>query len=1024
MVLLTAVSMAQSGTEWQDPRVNQINRLPMHTSYFAYAVGEQCKESSENYLSINGWWQFNWVENAESRPTDFYSKSFDDKSWDRIQVPGLWEMNGYGDPIYVNIGYAWRNQFDYKSTWVKDTPMTVPTKGNHVGTYRREIVIPEGWSGKQIVAHFGSASSNIYLWINGRFVGYSEDSKLEAEFDITKFVTKGKNLIAFQIFRWCDGTYLEDQDLFRLSGVGRDCYLYARNAKQRVQDIRVTPDLDDSYNNGWINVDLDVVGKGAVELELRDAKGEMIAQKSVAGGAKRSVRIDVESPAKWSAEQPNLYTLTATTGGETIPVKVGFRKIEIKRDQAQIWVNGKAVLFKGVNRHEINPDKGFYLSREDMIRDIKVIKELNFNAVRTCHYPDINEWYDLCDEYGLYVVAEANLESHGMGYGKETPAQNIAYATAHMERNMRNVQRGFNHPSITFWSMGNEAGFGENFKSVYNWIKSEDPSRPVQYEQAKREPFTDVFCPMYYDYANSEKYLKSGDQRPLIQCEYAHAMGNSMGGFKDYWDLTRKYPNYQGGFIWDFADQSLRAEGIGGVEIYAYGGDFNNYDATDNNFCNNGVVSPDRVPNPHATEVKYVQQSIWATPLDLKKGEISIFNENFFIDLSNYDMEWSILADGEMIERGVISTLNVAPQSSATIKLDYSMDALKANEVVLNLEFKTKRREGLVDAGFVVAYEQLEIQPYTFAAIDLSKIKGTTPMVDDNDVKYLRVEGDLFTVDINRKDGFISRYRVDGEDLIEHGGALRPNFWRAPTDNDLGDNEDKGIKATKSYLIWKEPTIELRSLTHSQKGGAVEVVAEYNMPEVKSTLSLTYLIAADGSIGVSQALSVDKGAKISEMFRFGMQVALVGELSNINYYGRGPEENYFDRKESTKLGLYTQKVADQYYPYIRPQESGAKSDVRWWQLLKNSGDGVEIYSDAPFIATARDYSQESLDDGIFKGQRHSPEIERCGYTELSIDNEQMGLGCLNSWGKKPQAKYWVRYNDKQFNFVIRPVLNR
>ena len=538
---LTTAIQAQNFNEWKDPEVNSVNRSAMHTNYFAYASADEAKagskEDSQNFMTLNGLWKFNWVRNADARPTNFYQTSFNDKGWDNIKVPAVWELNGYGDPIYVNVGYAWRNQF-------QNNPPLVPTENNHVGSYRKEIVLPADWKGKDIFAHFGSVTSNMYLWVNGRYVGYSEDSKLEAEFDLTNYLKPGKNLIAFQVFRWCDGSYLEDQDFFRYSGVGRDCYLYARD-KKRIQDIRVTPDLDSQYKDGTLNIAIDMKGSGTVALDLTDAQGKSVATADLKGSGKLNTTINVANPAKWTAETPNLYTLTATlkngsTVTEVIPVKVGFRKIELTG--GQILVNGQPVLFKGADRHEMDPDGGYVVSLERMIQDIKVMKQLNINAVRTCHYPDDNRWYDLCDQYGLYVVAEANVESHGMGYGDKSLAKNPIYAKAHMERNQRNVQRGYNHPSIIFWSLGNEAGMGPNFEHCYTWIKNEDKTRAVQYEQAGTSEFTDIFCPMYYDYNNCIKYCEGNIDKPLIQCEYAHAMGNSQGGFKEYWDITPNYP--------------------------------------------------------------------------------------------------------------------------------------------------------------------------------------------------------------------------------------------------------------------------------------------------------------------------------------------------------------------------------------------------------------------------------------------------------------------------------------------------
>ena len=942
--LLGTAAFAQKN-EWRDPNVNEINRAPMHTNYFAYedenSALKGCKESSGNFMTLNGNWKFFWVKNADMRPTDFYQVNFNDKGWDNLKVPGLWELNGYGDPIYVNVGYPWRSQF-------KNNPPEVPTENNHVGSYRKEIMVPADWKGKEIFAHFGSVTSNMYLWVNGQFVGYSEDSKLEAEFNLTKYLKPGKNLIAFQVFRWCDGTYLEDQDFLRLSGVGRDCYLYARTPKY-IQDIRVTPDLDAQYKDGTLNVSLNLKGSGTVDLKLLDKAGKEVATSSVKGSGKVSTDMAISNPEKWTAETPVLYTLIATLKNgsnttEVIPVKVGFRKIELKN--AQILVNGQPVLFKGADRHEMDPDGGYVVSPERMIQDIKVMKEYNINAVRTCHYPDNNLWYDLCDKYGIYVVAEANVESHGMGYGDKTLAKNPLFAKAHMERNQRNVQRGYNHPSIIFWSLGNEAGMGPNFEACYTWIKNEDKSRAVQYEQARTSEFTDIYCPMYRDYKGSEEYCKGDIDKPLIQCEYAHAMGNSQGGFKEYWDLIRKYPKYQGGFIWDFVDQSLRWKTKDGVPFYAYGGDWNKYDASDNNFMDNGLISPDRKPNPHMHEVGHIYQSIWVTPSDLANGVVNVYNENFFRNLDGYYAEWELLANGEVVQTGMVKDLEVAPQQTKSIKLNYSTEGIcKCKELLLNVAFKLKKAETLLPAGYTVAKNQLTIRPYNAPKLDLQNvhqvnIETVIPTIKDNDINYLIVEGENFRMDFDA---------------------------------------------------------------------------------VKAKLYLTYTINNEGAVKVTQKMVADKSAEVSDMFRFGMQMQMPKCLDQINYYGRGPIENYSDRNNVTDLGNYRQTVDEQFYSYIRPQETGTKTDIRWWKQTNKGGNGLMFISEAPFSASALNYSIESLDDGVQKDQRHSELVPQANYTNMCIDKVQMGLGCVNSWGALPLEQYRIHYGDYEFSFIMKPI---
>ena len=1014
----TLSASAQSFKEWQDPEVNAVNRLPMHADFFAYestdAAAKAVKEQSANFMSLNGTWKFFWVKNADARPTDFWQNGFNDKGWDNLQVPAVWELNGYGDPIYVNVGYAWRNQF-------KNNPPHVPTENNHVGSYRREIMVPADWKGKDIVAHFGAVSSNMYLWVNGKFVGYSEDSKLEAEFDLTPYLKPGqKNLIAFQVFRWCDGTYLEDQDFFRYSGVQRDCYLYARN-RTRVEDIRVTPDLDGQYKNGTLDISLQLKGGNQVKLELLDAAGKEVASTEVKGSGKVAAKMAVENPHKWTAETPYLYTLRATSAsGEVIPVKVGFRKIELKN--AQILVNGQPVLFKGADRHEMDPDGGSHVSRARMVEDIQLMKKLNINAVRTCHYPDDNFWYDLCDKYGIYVVAEANVESHGMGYGDRTLAKNPAYKKAHLERNERNVQRNFNHPGIIFWSLGNEVGYGPNFEAAYDWIKAEDPSRAVQYEQAGQNGKTDIFCPMYYPYDACIKYSEDNSkQKPLIQCEYAHAMGNSEGGFKEYWDIIRKYPKYQGGFIWDFVDQSIRWTDKEGREIYAYGGDFNRFDASDNNFCDNGLISPDRNFNPHAYEVQYCYQDIWTTLADPAGGEISVKNEYFFRDLSAYYLEWEVLAAGKVVRTGRVENLNVAPQQTAKLKLDIGKTC-KCKEWLLNVKYILKDRDGLLPAGYVVAKDQFVLNPYKAPAMELKSVAATNqevvvPAVNDDNYNCLTITGDNFNIQFNKQTGYMDHYTVRGVEMINEGGALTPNFWRAPTDNDFG----AGLQ--NRYAVWRNPVIKLLSFKNSTADGLVTVDAEYEIKAVSGKLYLTYVINNKGAVKVTQKLVADKSAKVPDMFRFGMQLVMPKKFENISFYGRGPIENYSDRNHATQLGIYNQSVTDQFYSYIRPQETGNKTDIRWWKQLTESGNGLKVVADAPFSASALHYTIASLDGGSAKEQRHSPQVEPADLTNLLIDKKQMGLGCVNSWGALPLEQYRLPYGDYEFTFILTPVFH-
>ena len=1006
---------AQTFTEWQNPEINEINRAPMRSASFAWCADETPggvaqRKDSRNYLSIDGLWKFNWVNDASARPVEFWKKDFDDKGWGSMPVPGIWELNGYGDPQYVNNGYAWRN-------FHESVPPVVPTENNHVGSYRRFFTVPADWKGKDIFIHFGSVTSNIYLWVNGRFAGYSEDSKLAAEFDITRFITPGKeNLIAFQVFRWCDGSYLEDQDFFRLSGVARDSYMYARSPR-RIADIRVRPDLVNGYRDGKLDVDLTLKGSGKVNLQLLDADGKEVATAESTKSGR--ITIDIENPKKWSAEAPYLYRLLARmeSTDEIVPVNVGFRKIELVA--GQVLVNGKPVLFKGANRHELDPDGGYVVSPERMLQDVALMKRLNINAVRTCHYPDDELWYEFCDRHGLYMVAEANIESHGMGYGEKTLGDKPAYAKAHLERNQRNVQSNFNHPSVIFWSLGNEAGDGENFAAAYRWIKTQDSDRPVQYERAGLNDHTDIFCPMYYGYEGCRKYGETPkSDKPLIQCEYAHAMGNSLGGFKEYWDLFRKYPNLQGGFIWDFVDQAIRKKGKGGVEIYGYGGDFNEYDASDDNFCVNGLVSPDRIPNPHAYEAAYYYQNIWTDGLK-KNGEgkysVDVFNENFFTDLGNTELRWTLLKDGKPVRTGVVEKLSAAPQQKTTLNLP-ELPVKDDGEYLLNFEYSLKDADGLLPAGFVVAHEQLALTEPVKTDMELcNSTNAPSPRISDNQYKCLTVEGEGFRIDFSKRDGFINRYTVSGNELIDNGGSLRPNFWRALTDNDMGAQLQHKLR------VWQHPRMVLKSLVSRMQGGLALIEAVYDMPEVKATLSMTYLVNNEGSVKVTETMTADKNAGTPEMLRFGMQMQMPREFEMIEYYGRGPGENYADRKGSTHIGVYNQTVAEQFYPYIRPQETGTKTDIRYWRQTDRSGRGLEFVAETPFSASALNYTIESLDDTPEKAQRHSPEVPQADFTNLIIDKAQAGLACENSWGAIPLPQYRLPFADRSFSFIMRPV---
>ena len=1014
---------------WLDPEVNEVNTMAPRAAFFAYETENLAKADqkarSERYLSLEGKWKFNFSKDHDKAPRDFYSLKYDDSQWTDFPVPGILELNGYGDAIYSNNGYPWRTQF-------RPEPPFVEERNNYTGSYRKMVTVPADWKGERIYLHVGSATSNLMVWVNGKFVGYSEDSKVSAEFDLTKYLTPGKeNLIAMQVMRWCDGSYLEDQDFWRFTGIAREVYLYAR-PQAHIADLFITPDLVNNYQDGTLEVKLNAVGaKGeTVMFSLKDKEGKEVAAQTakVGGNGEVKVNFNVKNPLKWTAETPNLYTLYTTLMdgkqvAEVVPQRVGFRKVEIKN--AQVLVNGQPVLFKGANRHELDPVTGYVVSMDRMLEDIRVMKELNINAVRTCHYPNDPRWYELCDIYGIYMVAEANIESHGMGYGDKTLAKEPTYEKAHLERNESNIKIYKNHPSIIFWSVGNEAGYGPNFEKAYDLVKAYDPSRPCQYEQAGQNGKTDIFCPMYYDYGGCDKYSQGDNPRPLIQCEYAHAMGNSMGGFKEYWDMVRKYPKYQGGFIWDFVDQGLRVKNKQGKTIYAYGGDFGRYPTSDHNFNCNGIINPDRKPNPHANEVRYYYQNIWATAKDLKAGEVEVYNENFFKSLDDVELQWTLESEGKVLANGR-NALDIPAQQKRVVKLDgYSLPADVKGEVVLNLDFVLKKAEPMLDAGYAVAREQFVVNPYTFPTMEsvLAVTSGkydTRKVEKEEKVAWVTLSAGNTSVTFNHWNGWIDYLDVDGKPMLEEGYAITPDFWRAPTDNDYGAGTQRKLHA------WKNPEMKMKSFKVVENEGKAEKGVEvvYDMPSVEATLTMTYTLTPAGELVVNEAMTVNKDAKHKpELMSYGMQLVMPKAYNMLTYYGKGPGENYIDRNNGDRLGVYDAKVADQYWGYVRPQESGNKTEVRYWQVKDENGKGLEFYSFAPMECSTLNYLASDLDDGWDKNahQSHSGDLTPRDFSVVKLAARQRGLACVNSWGAIPLEQYRMPYQDYSFTYVIRPL---
>ncbi len=1020
LLSMSSGALAQSESRWQNVNINQQNREPRRANFFAFENLEKAqsfdKKKSANYLSMEGMWKFNFVKDHNKRPANFFALKYDDSQWKDFPVPGLFELNGYGDATYKNIGYAWATQFDPNPPYISEL-------NNYTGSYRRTFELPKNWKGKDVYFHVGSATSNLTLWVNGKYVGYSEDSKVAAEFNISKYLKPGKNLIAMQVMRWCDGSYFEDQDFWRFTGIAREVYLYAR-PKLHAADIRLNAALENNYQDGVLNYKVSLKGgKTDVAITLCDKDGKQIAQATGAQGVIKVPKVNA-----WTAETPYLYkayiTLKNKQGAaEVIPQKVGFRNVEIKN--AQLLVNGQPVLVKGADRHEMDPDGGYVVSIERMIQDIKIMKQLNINAVRTSHYPCDPRWYDLCDEYGIYITAEANLESHGMGYEEKSLAKFPEYIVPHIERNEGNVKPLINHPSVIVWSLGNESGYGVNFEKAYDWVKACDTTRPAQYERGGYDSKTDIYCPMYIGYEESESYCKSNGTKPYIQCEYAHAMGNSEGGFKEYWDLIRKYPKYQGGYIWDFVDQGLRDKSpITGKEIFTYGGDYGRYPASDYNFNCNGILAPNRRLNPHAYEIQYVLQNVWIKDFDAENGSFNVYNENFFKNIDDLNLTATLFANGVKLTTVAIpDTKGIAPQATKLVKSEALKSAIEkaeaehaTEEITINFAFASDGSQPLVDKGQVMARQQIVLNGYEFDKVDAPVNTGSKIEVEETN-SYVKVSAERMSVTIGKKTGMIDYLDVDGEPMFKFRESMTPEFWRAPTDNDYGASLQKKMR------VWKNPQMNLKSFDKSESKDSVVLTANFEMPEVKAELMLRYRINAAGEVAVTEKMTTDKEAKVADLFRYGMQLQMPASFSKLEYYGRGPEENYIDRHSSSFIGKYEANVKDEYYPYVRPQESGNHTDIRYFSIFNpTTGKGITFEGYAPMECSAIPYLVEDLDAGIEKEHawgQHSGDLVEKGLVQLHIQQRQFGLGCIDSWGASPMEKYRMHYQDRCFSFVIK-----
>ncbi|MBK0368294.1 glycoside hydrolase family 2 TIM barrel-domain containing protein [Flavobacterium agrisoli] len=1033
LALLSVVSViAQEKSFWLNEKINEDNREPMHASYYVYENEEVASKNnwqeSENYLNLNGNWKFKYADSPKQLPADFEKKVFNDSDWDTFKIPANWDVNGYGYPIYTNTTY------DFEK-YIPINPPFVPTDYNPTGIYRKTINISKDWNNKTIFLHVGAAKSNLTVWINGTYIGYGEDGKLPQEFNITPFLKAGENTIVLKVMKWSDGSYLECQDFWRMSGITRDTYLYARN-KMHLKDFEIIPNLDSDYVNGSLKINtefsqLNKKDKYTLEIQFKD-KETVVATKTIAVTTpKQTIEFTVDNPKKWTAETPNLYQVSFLLKNkkgkmlEIINQNVGFRKIEIKK--GQLLVNGKAIYIKGVNRQETDPKMGQTLSRERMEQDLKLLKQYNFNAVRMSHYPNDDYFYELCDKYGIYVVDEANLESHGMGYViTQTLGNNPSWELAHHQRIERMVERDKNHASVIIWSMGNEAGNGYNFYREYLWLKKRDASRPVQYERAstagwegksmKFEWNSDIIDPQYSSPKGMVEYIENNPnpKRPYILSEYAHAMGNSMGNFKDYWDLFRKYPNFQGGFVWDMIDQSIYKTKSDGSLVFAYGGDFGPKDVPSaNNFLNNGVFNPERKPNPHAFEAKNVLQNILTSWQKKETVTVKVFNEFFFKNLDNVRLHWQLVLDGISTQEGTIESLNINPQEAISIQLPIDLNGKQFQEAFVNFSYTLKDEEPFLPQDFEIATEQLQLQGNWKNA---NTVVGESKISVEKKGKTIVFKSNKAEIIFDKKTGFISGYTFNKESILKEGYELRPNFWRAPTDNDMGANFQKNL------LVWKqamENPILVSFKYSTSKDHKILVKAIYKLTQVDADLILNYEMNSEGVLLVNQSLDINKNKEIPMLPRFGMKIILPKNFSNLVYYGRGPSENYEDRKYNTKVGVFNQTVSEQYYPYIRPQETGNKTDVRWLEISNNAVK-ITIQSNELFAMSALHYLTEDLDDGLEKDQRNAADLSERDLTSLKIDYKQMGVGGIDSWGAWPLDQYLLKKKSYQYQFSIIP----
>lgn len=1004
--------------EWENPSVNQINREQIHAHFVPYtkeadALNKNLPAASR--MSLNGVWKFHYSKNSASRPVDFYKAGFNTSKWNKIDVPGSWELQGYDAPIYTDTKYPFPAD-----------PPHIPKDYNPVGSYVREFTVPQNWNGKDIILHFGGVESAFYCWVNGQFVGYSEDSRLPAEFDITKYLKKGKNTLAVEVYRYSDGSYLEAQDYWRYSGIERDVWLVAR-PKSRVRDFEITAPLVNHYTDGKfdlkVTADKRELAPGTViEAKLMDGNKVIFSGKSEVKSATDTLHTfstEVKDARKWTAETPELYTLVVNTLDnkgqltESFAHRFGFRTVEMKNGMLQ--VNGTPIIIRGTNRHEHDMKKGRSVSYESMVKDIQLMKQFNLNAVRCSHYPNIEEWYELCDEYGIYLVDEANIESHGMEATKiGTLATTPEWITPFMERMSRMVERDKNYTSVITWSLGNESGYGEHFETIYHWTKKRDNSRPVQYEGCGRDGVSDIYCPMYARIWRLREHVNERRREPLILCEYAHAMGNSVGNLQDYWDLIYEHDQLQGGFIWDWVDQTFAIKDKDGNPIWGYGGDMGFVGVVnDSNFCANGLVAADRSLHPHIWQVKKVYQPVYFKGESFHKNAVRLTNHNDFITLDGYDFTWKVKADGRVIAEGVMNVPVIQPHESAVVEIPVpAIQAAPNTEYFLHLEARTKQATELVPQGHLVASEQIKLPVESLAAGAENPAGNLTVHKTGEQIE---VTGDGFSVVFSQKDGRLTQLVYGGKPMLKE--ALLPNFWRAQTDNDVANR----MKSRCGTWLDAGENMVLEKIDAEKKGNEVVVKTFYRMPEQSSAYEVDYTIFPDGAVRVDNAFTAGN-PNLPEMPRYGMYMVLQSEFDNMTWFGRGPHENYWDRKSSADIDVYKASVWEQYHPYVRAQETGNKSDVRWCALQNGDGDGILVIGSQPLNVSAWNFPmQDIMHVSPLVERRHGGSIRKQDMVWFNIDLQQMGVGGDNSWGAKTHPEYTITPDDKQYSFTIVPV---